>query len=348
MLREAEYPDEFANILFDAAICLSEIKTIVKRNYIYDGSYFDPFTNQPRYSIWRNPNAIIQYTSFKTFFNTHKGYISNYSDEFFSRMDSTQLTIGGQWVVDFFVELYSDFKELTVEELIKLRELAEPLPDIIKSFMPQHEILEKIRIESDRRWQRDAQDKFLGGLVSAFESPIIANSWAQNRENRKLTQIYRKFILGDFRFRIIQKEITYQADYPYYNWLDNIPDLMLNYFNCYINMINTLIQLPERLEREKSERLETKKRRQKKKRLKSIAKKKARTLSLRRLREEKGEDLQIRTQSQELPEIVRIKERTAELKEKRETQKKHVQSTSKYNKPISAGKKVKITRKYNK
>jgi hypothetical protein len=274
-------------------------------------------------------------------------------------MDSTQLTVGrGGWAVDFFVELYDDFKELTVEELIKLRELAEPVPDIIKSFMPQHEILEKIRIKSDRRWQRDAQDNFVGGLRSALESPITANSWAQVRENRKLTQIYRKFILGDFRFRIIQT-ISYPYDYPYTNWLDNIPDLMLNYFNCYINMINTLIQLPERLEREKSERLEreereksekkeTKKRRQKKKRLKLIAKKKARSLSLRTLREEKGEDLQIRTQSQELPEIVRIKERTAELKEKRKPQKKHVQSTSKYNKPISAGKKVKITRKYNK
>jgi len=347
MLREAEYPDEFANILFDAAICLSEIKTIVKRNYIMDDTYIN-WSNQPRCLLqvgYQNPYGP---KSFKEFF-IDKRWIPKQSDELYSRMDSTQLTVGrGGWAVDFFVELYSDFKELTVEELIQLRELAEPVPDIIKSFMPQHEMLEKIRIESVRPWYRDAQGKFLGELVSAFESPIIAKSWTQARENRKLVQIYRKFILGDFRFRT-QSENANLYDTTYTNWLDNIPDLMLNYFNCYINMINTLIQLPERLERERLEREETKKRRQKKKRLKSIAKKKARTLSLRRLREEKGEDLQIRTQSQELPEIVRIKERTTELKEKKSNQKKCSQSTSKNaDGCILAGKKVKITRKYNK
>jgi hypothetical protein len=347
MLREAEYPDEFANILFDAAICLSEIKTIVKRNYIMDDAYIN-WSNQPRFLLQVGCHNPYGPKSFKEFF-IDKRWIPKQSDELYSRMDSTQLTVGrGGWAVDFFLELYSDFKELTVEELIKLRELAEPLPDIIKSFMPQREILEKIRIESVNKLYKDAQNNFLRELVSAFESSISANSWTHAEENKKLIQIYRKFILGDFRFRNIQPTTGFANDIAYTNWLDNIPDLMLNYFNCYINMINTLIQLPERLEREKSERLETKKRRQKKKRLKLIAKKKARSLSLRTLREEKGEDLQIRTQSQELPEIVRIKERTAELKEKRKPQKKHVQSTSKYNKPISAGKKVKITRKYNK
>ena len=347
MFIESEYPDEFANILFDAAICLGQIKTIVARNHILEAYNF------PQYSFRfgsKLNNHLSRFTSFKEFFNkrniSYKGYypeqFSKYSDEFYSRMDNA----AEDFAVDFFIDLYRDFKELSVEELIKIRELGEPVPDIIKSFMPQREILEKIRIETSIGY-RHAQDKFLGDLNGAIQSYISAKETTPthrlNKEYQKLSRIFRKFILGDFRFRIIQT-ISYPGDYPYTNWLDNIPDLMLNYFNCCINMINTLIQMPERLERERLEREEIEKRRQKNKRLESIAKKKTRSQSLRLLREEKGEVLQIKHQSQYkgLHEIDRIKERVNTLRKKRRSQLKNNM------KDTTVGKKVKGTRKYNK
>ncbi len=259
-----QYPDEIDTILLDTSICLGTIKSKAIANNIVDGN--SPIQERPRIDL-QELNRYWGINSYKQYFNEKRKNFperySKYSNEFYSRMESAP-----KFTVDFFLDLQSDIRDLSIEELKILRESVERVPDIIKTFMPQDEILKRMRTEDSINremggfppYHRIAQVRFIGKLSQDTSSAINY----QILQNRKLHDIARKVILdlGKFGFRF-PYQISYPHDYPYTNWIENIPDIMLNYYNCYIDMINRLIDLErlqeemlerERLERERSEK----------------------------------------------------------------------------------------------
>ena len=253
-----QYPDEIDDILLDTSICLGNIKNNVIGNNIPDG-----FQERPQFGLQQIKNNY-NFNNYKDFFNGRKRYnqfperFSKYSNEFYSRMNAAP-----PFAVDFFFDLQRDIRDLSIEELKIIRESVEKVPDIIKSFMPQDEILKRMRGEDSINremgglppYYRIAQDRFIKKLGSDTSSSINYKIL----QNEKLRDIARKVILepSKFGFRMTIT-VSYPWDYPYTNWIENIPDIMLNYYNCYIDMINRLIDLEglerERLERERLER----------------------------------------------------------------------------------------------
>ena len=249
-----EYPDEIDTILLDTSICLADIKSKAIANNIVDGNV--SIQERPQFDL----QQLKRYSgirSYSEFFNEKRQHFpkrfSKYPNEFYSRMDSAPA-----FTVDFFLDLQSDIRDLSIEELKILRESVERVPDIIKSFMPQDEILKRMRAEDSINremggippYYRIAQSRFIGKLSQDTSSAINY----QILQNTKLRDIARKVILdlGKFGFRFAY-QISYPYDYPYTNWVENIPDIMLNYYNCYVDMINRLIDL-ERLDKERLER----------------------------------------------------------------------------------------------
>ena len=253
-----QYPDEIDTILLDTSICLGNIKSKVIGNNI------PPYIQeQPQFDLQQIKNNY-RFNNYKDFFNGRKRYnqfperFSKYSNEFYSRMNTAP-----PFAVDFFFDLQRDIRDLSIEELKIIRESVEKVPDIIKSFMPQDEILKRMRDEDSINremgglppYYRIAQDRFIKKLSSDTSSSINYKIL----QNEKLRDIARKVILepSKFGFRMTIT-VSYQFDYPFTNWIANIPDIMLNYYNCYIDMINRLIDLEglkrERLERERLQR----------------------------------------------------------------------------------------------
>jgi hypothetical protein len=97
---------------------------------------------------------------------------------------------------------------------------------------------------------RESQNTFLRKLKDISSSI----NYQILQQNEKLHHIARKVFLDpfDFKFRVIQAN---PRDDVYTNWIQNIPDIMLNYYNCYSNLINRLIER----DRIKNEKLEEKK-----------------------------------------------------------------------------------------
>ena len=238
-----EYPDEIDNILLDTSICLADIKSKAIANNILDNNF--PVQERPQFDL----QQLKRYSGIKSyseFFNEKRQNFperfSKYSNEFYSRMDSAPA-----FTVDFFLDLQSDIRDLSIEELKILRESVERVPDIIKSFMPQDEILKRMRTEDSINremggippYYRIAQGRFIGKLSQDTSSAINY----QILQNTKLRDIARKVILdlGKFGFRFAY-QISYPSDYPYTNWIENIPDIMLNYYNCSLYRIQLSLE----------------------------------------------------------------------------------------------------------
>ena len=271
-----EYPDEIDNILFDTSICLANVKNTVIRNHCSDG-----FPERPMWGKFpEGPRP--RYGKFHELF-------SKYSDEFYSRMNTAP-----PFAVDIFIDLNRHFRDLSIEDLKKLRESVKRVPDFIKSFMPQNEILKRMRNEDSINremggispYYRIAQVRFIkkikDDMGTSIDWRILLRDdtlrddtlrddtlrddtessmywhmyWQREAQEkaRKLYDIVRRVILEPSSFRFcFRPTISYQGDYPYSNWIENIADIMLNHYNCYIDMINRLIER-ERIERERLER----------------------------------------------------------------------------------------------
>ena len=234
-----ETPFAIDNILFETAICLAKIKNMVVglRNLEQKNPYLQ---ERPKYGLQQLKNRYLyNVKDYKAFFIKQKGSFpernEKYSDYFYTRMETAP-----PFAVDFFLDLQRDFIDLSIEELKLLKESVEQVPEIIKSFMPQDEILKKMCSE-DSINHREAHDRFLTNLGNDTSSSI--NYHYQMLQNEKLHVIASKMLLDrwNFQFPMTSANSKY-GDYPITTGIQNIPDIMLNYYNCYSGLINRLIE----------------------------------------------------------------------------------------------------------
>lgn len=241
-------PDKIDEIMFNTAICLANIWGIIRTNNHNVGVDIQkPGFVKPHNSYFRNHKDSFKPNKMR---DGHRwGYCS---DEFYLRMDNSP-----PYTTEKLLDLYW-FRDLSVEELQTIYEAIINSENTIKTFMPQKEILGQMhkegqtnmQVESDG-YMRTAQDKYIRELYSAAQNSLIINptnpalmSSIDRTAFKKLTPIANSSLLNPYSFGFRWPHtVTYQADYPFQNWRDDIPDIMLRQSECYSNMIKTIIDI---------------------------------------------------------------------------------------------------------
>ncbi len=247
-MSESPCPDKIDEIMLNTAICLANIRGIIRTSNQNVG-----------YNI--QPPALPEHLSNMQYNYKQSGHRLGYcSGDFFLRMSNSP-----PYTTEKFKEIYN-FRDLSVEELQTMYEAIINSENIIKTFMPQTEIIKQMHKEAQTNmkvasdgYMRTVQDKYINELYSAAEEPFqiykVPIQYGGTSDAQTLKSMARSSLLNpsSFNFRWTHT-ITYQADYPYQNWRDDIPDIMLRHSECYSNMIKTIIDIktPERPRQEES------------------------------------------------------------------------------------------------